>query len=89
MHQFEAALPNGKLTGVDEAEQYALQRRTLLVAVKRLTRDVQNAESQLGMARTDSWPIATSLTALLSILKAQLARAQERLVAFDKDIGND
>ena len=83
-------LTGGKLAGVDEVNQYALQRRALLPEVKRLTREVQIAEGQLGMARTDSWiKVTRALTASVSNLKAQLATAQQQLVAFDKDLGND
>lgn len=55
-----------------------------------MMREVQIAERKLRVARTNPWIQATmNLVPLLALFKAELLKAQDRLAAFDKDVGND
>ena len=77
------------LSGVDNAELLAVQRRALLADIRKMERQVQNLRSRLVVSRISSCSKADPLVDHLAITKARLALAEEKLEAFDKNLGND
>lgn len=74
---------------MNDAEQFAAQRRALLSEIRRLKREVQILSGQLGMEWGASLAKADQITEDLAIRKARLDLAHERLAVFDKDLGNN